>query len=69
MSKQRKLVENINDRNELSANIDFRQIQKAESNHVSNFSSNQTLFEKIKARIVKLMQQILSNFIKAQIQI
>ena len=34
--KQRKLTKNINDRNELSADVDFSQTQETESNHESN---------------------------------
>lgn len=65
-NKQRKSIENINNQDELSVDIDPNQIQRAKSNHELNF--NQTLFEKMKARIVELMQHGLFDFIKAQQQ-
>ena len=75
-NKQRKLIEDINNQD---ANIDFSQtqdfnqtqdscqIQRAESNHESYIKTSQfqALSLEMKARIVKLMQQIMIIFMKA----
>ena len=71
--QRRESIEHMNNQDELSADIDFSQTQEAESNHESNTRSSQSssiqaLFAGMKARIVKLMQQILFDFMKAQQQ-
>ena len=53
-NKQRNSIENMNNQN---VDIDLNQTQKAESNHESD---SQALFERMKVRIVKLMQRILT---------
>ena len=51
--------------NNQNADIDSSQTQRAKSNHESN---SQALFEKMKARMIELMQRILTDFMKTQQQ-
>ena len=61
----------MNNQNRLSAEIDSSQTQEVKSNHESNTEASQfqSLLAEMKARIVKLIQHILFDFMKAQQQV
>ena len=79
-NKQRMSIDNMNNQNRSSAEIDFSQTQDSnqtqnfsqtqgtESNHESYLkaSQSQSLSAEMKVRIVELMQQTLFTFMKAQ---